>query len=978
MDENHTNNKIKVLNFFQNEEIQENKEKTHYSSKFEFEKGIIRNAIVSGNSSKSTKLEEKDREKKNCIIFREQCEYCLTNFSISGHLILTKESLLFEPDLRDKNVITHGFGTYQIFIDLYDIYECAHIVMPTKDTYLCNNEDTCGFIQVLLKSIYSRVCDDSSHKKNSMGNCYSHVNNNTVNDDMNKQKSVSYYKYISRSLSYVFNLAQPLVQNASPFKEEKNDRIFGTANYSSHILKNVTSNDNLNEEENENENESKNRGENRNGEFKKNSLINFDITSPKNNIVEHLQDRDLKIYQKINETDYSKVITSHPNITYKNSLNLANSHYSFKDEVKHAIKNNGSTSIPYEKTKSESLKSSNIVTSHEGYSSSQNVICNYKSEQISNVCNEKNHVSKCPPRINNHQFANEITNQKRISDIMSTQMGASDDYFTRKTILNDVESLKREDSIIYERETTRSCSKSLKNISFEIHHTQLDSSSNVNNYLKDCVSIDASQGNYGNQGNDANRSTTEFGQNSEPNKKAHKKYEEKSFILFRFFNNNKAYETTTKIIKEIDEVRKSENKIKKTITAVPFTSNELLRCIIEQSLIAKESKNKIFGTANSMNDIKDLKYLASIPKLEYINGSVRLLNKEITKQINYYLPPTLSIKIWKMAFCSSIHGVSFKTLYRSVSNKGSVILLIYDMHNVLFGCFLDKLCCDNSYYGSGENFLFTFKDPEKKLNENQIKKKEDNGDGIVDKNYGKQHIGSSVNNGSTGNIYKSHNSDSSSKNYNTGSSSMNYNTGSSNGQHGNGRSVDSKKNIDNFGDSEEINDNVRRTNTNQDMKDIKMTNNWKISNSQEKLAVDFEPNMNGSFDSFSKQEKSPDSPITISDYVNNLKMNIHHVNCEKDSDEENYKKKYKDKESIVKPDDYSDKDNNENCGGSSNDMHYKMKTFNGEKFNHLMNPQNKSFYKSDKPNTGIMSKNEEEEEEEEKKKKKKIKIIMII
>ncbi|EUD68020.1 hypothetical protein C922_01632 [Plasmodium inui San Antonio 1] len=828
MDEKQTNDKIKVVNVFQNEEIAGKKKKIHYPNKLEFEKGIIRNAIVSTNSNKCTKLEERDREKKNCIIFREQCEYCLTNFSISGHLILTKESLLFEPDLRDKNVITNGFGMYQIFIDLYDIYECAHIVVPTKDTYLCNNEDTCGFIQVLLKSIYHRICNDASQKKNSTASCYSGVNSNSSTDDLNKQKSISYYKYISRSLSYVFNLAQPLVQNTSSFKDEKNDHLLGATTYPSNISKNVI---NVDHQRREDENDDLKK--------KKNSFLNFDISSPKNNIVEHLQDSDLKIYQKINEADYSSAIPAHPNITYKNNLNLANSGYSFKESEA----NNSTLSG---KQKRDSFSVAKEASSKEASSKG-----------------ELSTVGKPQSGFPNVETAH--------------------GNFTKASGIKERDSMKREDSATFPSEAQSSCSKTLKNISFELHHQTSGSSFTGGNYSNTCGDILCTDGNqiqWGNRGPEE-----EPRQNLEGQKKAQKKYEEKSFILFRFFNNNKAYETTTKIIKEIDEVRKSQNKIKKTITSVPFTSNELLRCIIEQSLLAKESKKKTQAT-NSTNDVKDSNYLPLIPKLEYINGAVKLLSKEMTKQINYYLPPTLSIKIWKLVFCSSIHGVSFKTLYRSVSNKGSVIMLICDMENILFGCFLDKLHCDNCYYGSGENFLFTFKNGDKALQGGRDKKIKDE-DEKVDNN---------------------------------------------------GSSCAYDKNIDSFYPLKEIAENVKRKNTALHMNEGKLGNNSRF-NSQEKLTTDLQDNMKNSIRGDANQEGPSRTP---SNYMNRLKTDIHDLDCGEDEEGGNTPggpcggkntEESHNKGNMTSEDCYHD--NDENQRASLDPMQCKTKKLNEEKYHHL-------------------------------------------
>ncbi|CRG99408.1 TLD domain-containing protein [Plasmodium relictum] len=689
MGESQINDKIKVLNVFQNEEIVENTEKQQISNKFEFEKGIIRNAIVSTNTSKFSKLNEKERDKKNCIIFREQCEYCLANYSISGNLILTKESLLFEPDLRDKNVIINGFGTYQIFIDLYDIYECAHIVVPTKDTYLCNNEETCGFIQVLLKSIYNRICDDSGNKKNSGNiNPNNDSNSNNTNNEVSKQKSISYYKYISKSLSFVYNLAHPLVQNAS-FKDFKNDKSKKSDSADSSTGMSKIS------EKNENE-------ENALTKKKKNSFINFDIYS-NCNIIDHLHDSDLKIYQKINETNYSNVSSSHPIITYKNNLNLVNSDSSCKED--NSSNNGKKKNNLYNLTEDGKLE--NGFTQNELLKNdNEEKIVQRNEDHLEHDINDKYNLNKSE---NNESINRTNLEEKKNYTLKDISLKNDNIIQNDKNNLDKIE--KEEKLSSHEIKNSISNNNNRNKISSDIHNN--DSDNNTNNISNDSLNDDNSL-----KENLKNKLGTDI--ENEINKRSHKKYEEKSFILFRFFNNNKAYETTTKIIKEIDEVRKTENKIKKTITSVPFTSNELLRCIIEQSLKTNESKK--VEKSSSLNDNKDQKYQVIVPKLEYINGSVKLLNKQMTKQINYYLPPTLSIKIWKLAFCSSIHGVSFKTLYRSVYNKGSVILLIYDMDNVLFGYFLDKLHCDNCYYGSGENFLFTFKnsDDKKKENNNNI------------------------------------------------------------------------------------------------------------------------------------------------------------------------------------------------------------------------------------------------------------------
>ncbi|KAJ1606739.1 Oxr1p like TLDc domain-containing protein [Cryptosporidium canis] len=79
-------------------------------------------------------------------------------------------------------------------------------------------------------------------------------------------------------------------------------------------------------------------------------------------------------------------------------------------------------------------------------------------------------------------------------------------------------------------------------------------------------------------------------------------------------------------------------------------------------------------------------------------------------EITSYLPIVLALRRWQLAFCSKLHGVSFGSFYRRVSNKGPSILVVRDTNGVVFGAFIsESIRNSTNYYGTGEMFVFTYK-----------------------------------------------------------------------------------------------------------------------------------------------------------------------------------------------------------------------------------------------------------------------------
>ncbi|MGH0164980.1 UNVERIFIED_CONTAM: hypothetical protein FKN15_048370 [Acipenser sinensis] len=87
-----------------------------------------------------------------------------------------------------------------------------------------------------------------------------------------------------------------------------------------------------------------------------------------------------------------------------------------------------------------------------------------------------------------------------------------------------------------------------------------------------------------------------------------------------------------------------------------------------------------------------------------------IMEESHIRELSSHLPPRILIHSWQLAYSTSLHGSSLKTLYRKLSQRESpALLVIKDFHNQIFGCFVSHpLRLSDSFYGTGETFLFTF------------------------------------------------------------------------------------------------------------------------------------------------------------------------------------------------------------------------------------------------------------------------------
>ncbi|XP_026195590.1 nuclear receptor coactivator 7 isoform X2 [Anabas testudineus] len=94
--------------------------------------------------------------------------------------------------------------------------------------------------------------------------------------------------------------------------------------------------------------------------------------------------------------------------------------------------------------------------------------------------------------------------------------------------------------------------------------------------------------------------------------------------------------------------------------------------------------------------------------LNNIVESSQILEASHVKEICKELPPRTVGHTWRLAYSTSRHGASLKSLYRKVGATDSpVLIVIKDALDEIFGAFLSHpLRPSETFYGTGETFLF--------------------------------------------------------------------------------------------------------------------------------------------------------------------------------------------------------------------------------------------------------------------------------
>ncbi|XP_038652447.1 nuclear receptor coactivator 7 isoform X2 [Scyliorhinus canicula] len=106
-------------------------------------------------------------------------------------------------------------------------------------------------------------------------------------------------------------------------------------------------------------------------------------------------------------------------------------------------------------------------------------------------------------------------------------------------------------------------------------------------------------------------------------------------------------------------------------------------------------------------DIFDSEFGNMAPVLQ---GKSNLMEPFHIEKISQYLPPRTVGHPWLLAYSTSLHGFSLKTLYRRVADTDSPVLLVLkDTHDQVFGALTSHPPRPSDrFYGTGETFLYTF------------------------------------------------------------------------------------------------------------------------------------------------------------------------------------------------------------------------------------------------------------------------------
>lgn len=87
-----------------------------------------------------------------------------------------------------------------------------------------------------------------------------------------------------------------------------------------------------------------------------------------------------------------------------------------------------------------------------------------------------------------------------------------------------------------------------------------------------------------------------------------------------------------------------------------------------------------------------------------------ILTEEMLILLGSKVSPLMRMKEWELIFGINKDGVSFRTFYSSVQKYNPTIILIKDTKgNVFGGLASEKWHPSGRFYGTGESFLFTFK-----------------------------------------------------------------------------------------------------------------------------------------------------------------------------------------------------------------------------------------------------------------------------
>jgi hypothetical protein len=148
------------------------------------------------------------------------------------------------------------------------------------------------------------------------------------------------------------------------------------------------------------------------------------------------------------------------------------------------------------------------------------------------------------------------------------------------------------------------------------------------------------------------------------------------------------------------------------IISVSYSKNysDMMGKII--SSINSYTENSNNGTICDYSDYK-YPYFTESDTIDYIpklDVDSEIIDKDQLIQIHQSLPAYLRFNNFTLLYSTMRNGTSLQTFYNLVAGKSKYIILIKDDLNYVFGGFIDEeISNKNKFYGTGESFVFTFK-----------------------------------------------------------------------------------------------------------------------------------------------------------------------------------------------------------------------------------------------------------------------------